>query len=115
MIAAARSHDDVARLMGRPELGVGGPLSITPWPDAANPDRYALNIVQSGLSLPDRDYYLDDTPRSAEIRAKFRSYVAAMLALGPLSGHGIGRRRRGRAGDGDRAAQWTREGAPIAT
>jgi putative endopeptidase len=80
-IAASRSHDDVARLMGRVDLGVGGPLSITPWPDAANPDRYALNIVQSGLSLPDRDYYLNDTARFAGIRARFRTHVAAMLAL----------------------------------
>lgn len=82
LIAAARSHEDVARLMGNPELGVGGPLSLTAWPDAANPDRYAINIVQSGLSLPDRVYYLDSDTRSAEVRAKFLSYVAAMLALG---------------------------------
>jgi len=82
LITAARSHEDVARLMGHPELGVGGPLSLTPWPDAANPDRYAINIVQSGLSLPDRVYYLNSDTRSVEVRVKFRSYVAAMLALG---------------------------------
>jgi putative endopeptidase len=82
LIAAARSHEDVARLMGHPELGVGGPLSLSVWPDAANPDRYAINIVQSGLSLPDRVYYLNSDTRSAEVRTKFRSYVAAMLALG---------------------------------
>ena len=81
-IAAARSHEDVARLLGHPELGLGGPLSISPWPDAANPDRYAINIVQSGLSLPDRDFYLKMDTRSVEVRAKFRSYVAGMLALG---------------------------------
>lgn len=81
-IAGARSHRDVARLMGHPELGVGGPMSITPWPDAANPDRYAINIVQSGLSLPDRDYYLKGDAHSVEVRTKFRSYIAAMLALG---------------------------------
>ncbi|MES2444578.1 MAG: M13 family metallopeptidase [Pseudomonadota bacterium] len=81
-IAAAHSHRDVARLMGLPELGVGGPLSLTPWPDAANPDRYAVNIVQSGLSLPDRDFYLKGDTRSVEVRTKFRSYIAAMLALG---------------------------------
>ena len=57
-------------------------MSLTPWPDAANPDRYALNIVQSGLSLPDRDYYLKDDARSIEVREKFRAYVAAILALG---------------------------------
>lgn len=81
MIAAARSHEDVARLMGHPELGLGGPLSLTPWPDAADPDRYAINIVQSGLSLPDRDFYLKTDPRSAEVRTRFRSYVARILAL----------------------------------
>ena len=81
-IAAARSHADVARLLGRPDLRIGGPLSMSPWPDAANPDRYAINIVQSGLTLPDRDYYLKDDAKFAEIRAKFRAYVEAMLALG---------------------------------
>ena len=30
--------------MGHPELGLGGPLSLSVWPDAANPDRYAINI-----------------------------------------------------------------------
>ena len=82
LIANARSHEDVARLMGHPELGLDGPLSITVWPDAANPDRYAINIVQSGFSLPDRDFYLKADTRSVEVQAKFRSYVAAMLALG---------------------------------
>ncbi len=81
-IGAVRSHEDVAQLMGRPELGVGGPLSLTPWPDAANPDRYAINIVQSGLSLPDRDFYLKADTRSVEVRHKLRSYIAKMLALG---------------------------------
>ncbi|MEA1676850.1 M13 family metallopeptidase [Nitrospirillum sp. BR 11163] len=81
LIATARSHKDVARLMGHPELGLGGPVSLTPWPDAANPDRYAINIVQSGLSLPDRDFYLKTDTRSVEVRAKFQSHVARMLAL----------------------------------
>jgi len=88
-IRAVRSHADVARLMGRPDLGVGGPLSLSPWPDAANPDRYAINIVQSGLILPDRDYYLEDDPKFVEVRKKYRVYVEAMLALGhyPEPGH----------------------------
>lgn len=81
-IAGARRHVDIARLLGRPDLRVDGPLSLSPWPDAKNPDRYAVNIVQSGLSLPDRDYYLKDEPRFVAIRGKFRDYVAAMLRLG---------------------------------
>jgi putative endopeptidase len=78
-ISAVASHEDVARLMGRPELSVGGPVSITPWPDAKDPDRYAINIVQSGLSLPDRDYYLRDDAKFVAIRGKFRTYVERML------------------------------------
>ncbi|HEV7671598.1 MAG TPA: M13 family metallopeptidase [Thermoanaerobaculia bacterium] len=81
-IAAARTHADVARLMGRPDLAVGGPLSITQWPDAANPDRYAINIVQSGLTLPDRDYYLASDARFVDVRGQYRAYIEALLALG---------------------------------
>ena len=80
-IAAAQSPEDVARLMGRPDINVGGPLSITPWPDAKNPDRYAVNIVQSGLSLPDRDYYLKDDAKFVEIRGKYRTYIENLLLL----------------------------------
>src|SRR5687768_12767955 len=79
-IAVVQSHEDTASLMGRPDISVGGPISISPWPDAKNPDRYAVNIVQSGLSLPNRDYYLKDEAKFIEIRAKYRAYVEKMLA-----------------------------------
>ncbi len=81
-IVAARSHEDVARLMGRRDIDVGGPFSITPWPDAKNPNRYAVNIVQSGLSLPNRDYYLKDDAKFVEIRRKHHAYIEALLSLG---------------------------------
>jgi putative endopeptidase len=80
-IAAAQSYEDIASLMGRPDISVGGPVSISPWPDAKNPDRYAVNIVQSGLSLPDRDYYLKDETKFIEVRAKYRAYVEKLLGL----------------------------------
>jgi putative endopeptidase len=79
-ITAMHSYEDIASLMGRPDISVGGPVSISPWPDAKNPDRYAVNIVQSGLSLPDRDYYLKDEEKLVEVRVKYRAYVEKMLA-----------------------------------
>ena len=79
-ITAVQSYEDIASLMGRPDISVGGPVSISPWPDAKNPDRYAVNIIQSGLSLPDRDYYLKNEAKFIEVRAKYRSYVEEMLA-----------------------------------
>src|SRR5574341_1028212 len=39
-------------------------------------------IRQGGLSLPDRDYYLGDDARSAEIRNRYLAHVGKMLALG---------------------------------
>lgn len=81
-IATAQTHDDIARLMAQPDLAIGGPLSISQWPDAANPDRYAVNIVQSGLTLPDRDYYLGSDARFVNVRSRYRTYIEAMLALG---------------------------------
>jgi endothelin-converting enzyme/putative endopeptidase len=39
------------------------------------------NLDQSGLSLPDREYYLKSDARSAELRAKFVATVEKMLTL----------------------------------
>ena len=80
-IMAARSYEDVARLMSRPDLDVGGPIGAGIILDQKNPDRYAVGIVQAGLGLPDRDYYLKDDAKFVETRAKYRTYVEAMLKL----------------------------------
>ncbi len=39
-------------------------------------------ITQSGLGLPDRDYYLKDDPQLKALREKYVAYVAQMLTLG---------------------------------
>ena len=38
-------------------------------------------VVQGGLTLPDRDYYLESDPRSASLQQAYREHVAQMLAL----------------------------------
>jgi len=49
--------------------------------DLSDPGRYAAVLLQGGLGLPDRDYYLDPAPRMAEIRGTYQAHVAALLAL----------------------------------
>ena len=44
-----------------------------------NPDAHNLSIGLSGLGLPDRDYYFDDTERFAQIRGDYLQYIALML------------------------------------
>ena len=40
-----------------------------------------VGMGQGGLGLPDRDYYLVDTPKFADIRAKYVTHIAAMFRL----------------------------------
>jgi putative endopeptidase len=49
--------------------------------DLDDPRHYSPFLVQGGLGLPDRDYYLDPSPRMAEIQAKYRAHIAAVLEL----------------------------------
>ncbi|HEX8570156.1 MAG TPA: M13 family metallopeptidase [Caulobacteraceae bacterium] len=49
--------------------------------DMDRPERYAPYLIQGGLGMPDREYYLGDTPRFAELRTKYRAHIAEMLRL----------------------------------
>ena len=44
-----------------------------------------LYLLQGGLGLPDRDYYISNTPQMEELRTKYQTHVAAMLKLAGLS------------------------------
>ena len=37
-------------------------------------------ILQGGLGMPDRDYYLSSDPKKAALRTKYRAYVEAVMA-----------------------------------
>jgi putative endopeptidase len=80
-IAALKSYAEVAAFMGSPATQVGGPFRIDIDIDKKNPDAYAVELRQSGLGMPDRDYYLLKDKDSAAIRDAYRTYVNAMLAF----------------------------------
>ena len=46
-----------------------------------NPDEYQVSIGVSGLGLPDRSYYLEDTERFVSIRTAYVENIAKTLAL----------------------------------
>ena len=48
-------------------------------------DHYAAYLLQGGIQLPNRDYYLADTPHTKEIREKYQAHVAKMFQLAGLS------------------------------
>ncbi|WNG57878.1 M13 family metallopeptidase [Archangium gephyra] len=53
--------------------------------DLNDPSRYAAYLLQGGLGLPDRDYYLVDNARFTEVRQKYQQHIAAMLGLAGIS------------------------------
>jgi putative endopeptidase len=80
-IAALKTHDQVAALIAAPGMPLDGPIGYGISLDEKNPDRYIVEIGQSGLSLPDREYYLKAEPQFVQIRAQFLEHVEKMLAL----------------------------------
>jgi putative endopeptidase len=80
-ITQARNYHDLTRLMGRPDLSLKGPLRIGISIDQKNPDRYDVIITQSGLGMPDRDYYLKDDAVYATLRTKYVAHITRMLTL----------------------------------
>jgi putative endopeptidase len=63
-------------------LGVRTLYDIRVGQDARDSGKYVVNIEQSGLGLPDRDYYLERDPKLVEIRRQYREHIRNMLALG---------------------------------
>src|SRR5437899_1037622 len=54
-------------------------------PSFNDPDHHAPYLLQGGIELPNRDYYLADTDSMKEVRTKYRTHIAAMFRLAGLS------------------------------
>jgi putative endopeptidase len=80
-IAALKTLDDVARAMGNPAVPVEGPFAVGITADPKEPTRYTATVTQSGIGMPNRDYYLKDDPALATTRDAYRKYLTQMLTL----------------------------------
>ena len=47
----------------------------------ADPSRSYPYLLQGGLGMPDRDYYLSPSPHMAELRKQYQAHLAAMFQL----------------------------------
>jgi predicted metalloendopeptidase len=91
-IAAIAGRHDLARVLGanlradvdplndtnlqtRNLFGVWVTLGLT------DPSHTFPYLLQGGLGMPDRDYYLSPTPHMAELRNQYRAHIAATLKL----------------------------------
>ena len=77
-IRAEKTREDVAALMGRaPKSFQSAVFDVAIQADEKAPTKYAIYLDTAGLSLPDRDYYLE--PQFAEKKQAYQAYVAKML------------------------------------
>ena len=82
-VDAIQTKAELIRMLAElSKFGVSGPLGCYVDTDAKKSDEHILNISQSGLGLPDRDYYWD-----AKFKAKLEAYqahVERMLTLAKI-------------------------------
>jgi endothelin-converting enzyme len=81
-ISAAASHADVLRLFGNlSKFGVTSPFGTSIFANLNDTNVNAVYLGESGLTLPDRDYYLEDTDQYINGRALYKKYVEDIFNL----------------------------------
>jgi putative endopeptidase len=91
-IAAIKTKAELARALGEALRADVDPLNATDmhtdrllglWvsPGFDTPERNVPYLLQGGIGLPDREYYLKDDARMKDLREKYQAHVAAVLRL----------------------------------
>ena len=81
-IRALKTHHDVFVAFGNfQQLGIGNPVGFYVSVDAKNSTRYLSGLAQSGTTLPDQDYYLNDDEKFAAMRAEYVAYMDRLFEL----------------------------------
>jgi putative endopeptidase len=94
-IAAVKSRTDLSTYLGEQLRADVDAMDCTDYqtsrlfglwvaPDLNAPARSAPYLLQGGLGLPDREYYVSTSPKMVETRTKYRAHVEAVLALAKI-------------------------------
>lgn len=74
------SRQDLARYIGEAHrLGVAHPFTFLVAVNERNATEYIAAVSQSGLGMPDRDYYLSKEKRLRDVRDKYVLYIEDLL------------------------------------
>jgi putative endopeptidase len=90
-IAAIRDKRDLARALGESlqadvdglndDFHTANLFGLWVAPGFNDPEHYAAYLLQGGLEMPDREYYVSDSESMRDIRSKYQTHVSAMLKL----------------------------------
>ena len=95
-IAAIQDKRELSRALGESLRADVDPLNNTNFqtmhlfglwvaPGFNDPEHYTPYLLQGGLVLPERKYYVDSSAHMKEVREKYKAHVAAMLKLAGFS------------------------------
>jgi putative endopeptidase len=95
-IEAIKTRKDLAKALGRTLRADVDVLNATNYytqnlfglwvaADLDHPKRYAAFLLQGGLGMPDRDYYLTASPRMEAIRTRYQAHIAALFKLAGIA------------------------------
>jgi putative endopeptidase len=91
-IDAIKTRDDLASVLGSQQRADVDPINATHF-DTENlfglfvtqgledPSHPMAYLLQGGIAMPSRDYYLSQDPQMAAFRAKYQTYVTSLLKL----------------------------------
>ena len=79
--AGLQTPEDVARAMGNVKLMTLAPFDMNIDVDPKNPHAYAIFLAQSGIGMPNRDYYMSNDPAIVKTREAYKKYLATMLGM----------------------------------
>jgi predicted metalloendopeptidase len=80
-IAKISGLDDLRAALTRLQVTGGAPAMLIAMQDMKNSREMIANVGAGGISLPDRDYYFREDPRSQKIREEFLRHVERMFVL----------------------------------
>lgn len=80
-IQAVQSHAELAAFWGANQrYRAGLPISLGVGQDQMNAQQHIASISQSGLGLPDREYYLANDERNQQLRNQYRDFIQNLWA-----------------------------------
>lgn len=81
-IEAISDYTDLAKYFAyATRYGYGTPFSLAQFPDLRSPKEYLLYTWQSGLGLPEREYYFKDDEKSQDVRNAYVSHIQKMFEI----------------------------------
>lgn len=85
-IQSAETMEDIQMLFGKlAPQGINTPLGVYIGADSKNSTENIVYASQSGLNLPDRDYYLQDNKKFEDIRQAYVAHINTMFGLAELN------------------------------